>query len=278
MKTTLEVGPFLAPGSKAEVHPRFNDTAGRYGKPVKTIKVGDDGSVSLDGLEAFASYWLIGEDEGGNTRSISFEAGGKLDADDPNSGPGLAEQLQKRAAAQQKVREDYGFGGGAQDAVDSESTADVPAHNFEKSKGEAEPTPRAKFVDVDGPQRVGADLGTAYPKDPDEAVPHPSVDMVGKNETMRVGADAGYAYVKEPDEQVPAKKYEDEKGAQRVGADTGTAYPKAKTTSKRKQAEVKDSSESKAKGATVPVAGTSKAKGKAKAKSPVKKTAAKKAR
>jgi hypothetical protein len=276
LKTTLEVGPFLAPGSKAEVHPRLNDTAGRYGKAVKTVKVGDDGQVQLDGLEPFGPYWLFGEDEAGNSRSISFTATGKTQHD-PTTALGLGEEQEARSAAVQKMRESYGTAGAAADSQRTDVGADVPEHNFEKTKGEAEPEPRPKYVDVTGPQRVGADIGTAYPKDPDEAVPHPSVDTLSKGATTRVGADAGYAYTKEPDEQVPAKRYEDESGKQRVGAETGTAYPKPKTASKREQAEVKDSSVSKAKGATVAQAGTTKAKGKAKA-APVKKSATKKAR
>lgn len=277
MKTQLEVGPFLAPGSKVEVHARLTDEP-RLGKPVKSTKVGDDGSVTVDGLEPFAPYWLVGEDEAGNQRAIQFDAEGKL-SNDPQTQAGLAEQIQARSEAVWNLRESVGIQSGAGLNQEQLNDADeVPEHNFEKSKVE-EPQPRAKYVDVNGPQRTGADIGTAYPKDINEAVPHPSIEMV-KDTTLRTGADVGYAYVKDPNEEVPGKKYEDEKGKQRVGADTGTAVPKPKTKSKREQAEVKDSSVSKAKGATVATAGTSKVKGKARAavKDPVKPKAAKKGR
>ncbi len=279
MKTQLEVGPFLAPGSKAEVHPRLTDTP-RAGKASKTVTIKEDGSVSIDGLVEFAPYWLIGKDSDGNQRAVQFDAEGKLAAADPSSKDGLAEQLEKRSAAVMELRDQAGIQSGAGlSPDDGNRDADIPDHNWEKSKGEREPQPRAKYVDVDGPQRMGADIGTAYPKDPAEAVPHPSIDEV-KDGPMRVGADVGYAYPKDPKEEVPGKKYEDETGAQRVGADTGTAAPKPKTASKRKQAEVKDSSASKAKGATAAVAGTDKVKGRTRASvaSPTKKSATRKSR
>lgn len=270
MKTQLEVGPFLAPGSKATVHARIGDAG--PGAEVKNVTVGQDGSVKIDGLESWGTYFLVGKDEAGNPASVRFDAAGEATDD-------LAEQVRLRSEAVQSIKGDFGAvnAGYSNDTADARD-ADVPDHNWEKGK-EREPEPRAKYVDVSGPQRVGADIGTAYPKDPDEVVPHPGIEHV-KDAPLRAGADAGYAYVKDPGEQVPGKRYEDETGAQRVGADTGTAVPKPKTASKRKQASAKDSSVSKAKGATSAVAGTSKVKGKGRAsvQEPVKKQAAKKAR
>lgn len=272
VKTQLEVGPFLAPGSKATVHARIGDSG--PGAEVKNVTVGQDGSVKIDGLEPWGTYFLVGKDEAGNPASVRFDAAGEATDD-------LAEQVRLRSEAVQSIKGEFGAvnAGYSNDTADARD-ADVPDHNWEKSKGEREPEPRAKYVDVKGPQRVGADIGTAYPKDPDEVVPHPSLDQVKDNVPLRSGADEGYAYVKDPKEQVPGKRYEDETGPQRTGADTGTAVPKPKTASKRKQAGAKDSSVSKARGATAAVAGTDKAKGKgrASAQAPVKKSDAKKAR
>lgn len=279
MKTTLEVGPQFPPATKVAVCPRFSETAG---KAIKSVTVGDDGTVSLDGLVEHAPYWLVGSVDG-SERRVAFDAAGDLDADDPNSREGVGEQLRKRAAAVQEVREnsDYLRPEG-HDAVADAKDEGVPEHNFEKSS-EPQPTPKAKQADMPKgtPQRSSTPVGAAYPVDPDEHQPKIPQSAVKPGTPQRSDTPLGEATPVDPSEVQPGLPYEDQKGPQLQGATTGTAVP-APRGSKKEQEQAKDSALSAAQGATVAVAGTSKVKSvtsksvKAKVKDPVK-PAAKKA-
>ena len=252
MAKTVSVAEHFAPGEKVAIVPRTSDFASGTRGAVKNVTVDKNGEVKTDGLVEFGAYWVSDGD-----RSVGINIPGRLSAE-PGTQAALAEEQQRVAEAQAEVRSAHPNLANPGHLPDErpDTSKGVADHNFEKG-GEPEPTPAAKYVEVSGPQRVGADIGTAFPVDPGEIQPQPGQEHV-KDVPQRVGADAGYAFPVDPGEVQPGVKYEDEKGKQRLGADTGTAEPLPKTTSKRAIEEAKSSSVSKARGANAPKAGTSK--------------------
>lgn len=252
MAKSIQVAEHFPPGSKVSVIPRTTDFApsGRGGA-VKQATVDNRGEIKTDGLVEFGQYWLSDGE-----RSIAINAPGSISAQEGTSAA-LAEEQEKRALASAEVRESApALRAAPHTPDDMTSDGGIPEHNFEKGK-EKLPAPAAKYVDVSGPQRVGADMGTAYPVDPAEIQPQPGKEHVKQGIPQRDGAEEGYATPVDPGEVQPSPKYEDEKGKQLVGADTGTAYP-VPTGSKTEQEKAKSDSVSKAKGATVAKAGTDK--------------------
>lgn len=247
------------PKSRVGVFARLGDSFSASLQAEKTAVVSEDGSIKVDGLRDWGTYWLGQENDGAWT-TVAITA-------KPDDVKGL-DPLERSAAYRLDMRHRRAYAGesvgplasaapgytttpnvktGARSSNDVKGRHQpVLTEQLEEGRRVVEPDPRPapNQVDVERvAQRSDTPFGQATPKDKREDVPAQSQEDVSSRTPQRSDTEEGTATPKSNKERQPAVRQEDVPKGTRQMSDTpeGEATPKESQAAPRgKKANVRE--------------------------------------